>query len=140
MCYKVSGGAAMAYDEKTAARIRKVLEKRGDLVEKKMFGGLCFMVKDQMCVGLTKDALMVRVGPDAFEESLAQPHARPMDFTGRPMVGFVFVDPPGYATSATLARWLKRGVDYVETRPPKKKTTKAKAARRAFPKRPAKRR
>ena len=111
----------MAYDEETAARIRKVLEDRTDVVEKKMFGGLCFMVKDQMCCGLTSDALMVRVGLERFVEALAQPHARPMDFTGRPMKGFVFVDPKGYDSASALARWVQRGVDYVESAPPKKK-------------------
>lgn len=119
----------MAYDEKTAARIRKVLEHRLDVVEKKMFGGLCFMVNDQMCCGLTSDAFMVRVGPERFEEALAEPHARPMDFTGRPMKGFVFVDPEGYKSSAALAKWVQRGIDYVESAPPRKK----KAAKKPFP-------
>jgi TfoX/Sxy family transcriptional regulator of competence genes len=114
----------MGYDEKTAARIRKVLATRDDVGERKMFGGLCFMVNDRMCVGLTSDALMVRVGPDNHEDALAQPHARPMDFTGRVMRGFVFVDPPGFATPASLARWVKRGVDFALTTPaprPKRK-------------------
>jgi TfoX/Sxy family transcriptional regulator of competence genes len=126
----------MSYDEKTAERIRKVLAKRDDVGERKMFGGLCFMVNDRMCVGLTSEALMVRVGPDAHEDAMAQPHARPMDFTGRVMRGFVFVDPPGFASPASLARWVKRGVDFALTAPaprPKKK-------RRAFPKAAKKRR
>jgi TfoX/Sxy family transcriptional regulator of competence genes len=126
----------MSYDEKTAERIRKVLAERDDVGERKMFGGLCFMVNDRMCVGLTSEALMVRVGPDAHEDALAQPHARPMDFTGRVMRGFVFVDPPGFRTPASLARWVKRGVDFALVAPaprPKKK-------RRGFLKVPKKRR
>jgi hypothetical protein len=109
----------MAYDEKAAARVRKALARKGDLVEKKMFGGVCFMLNDHMCLGLTGDTLMVRVGLEAFQEALAQPHARPMDFTGRPMKGFVFVDPPGYETDAALAGWARRGAAYVASAPPK---------------------
>jgi len=128
----------MSYDEKTAERIRKVLAARDDVGEKKMFGGLCFMVNDRMCLGLTGDAaLMVRVGPDAHEDALAQPHTRPMDFTGRPMRGFVFVDPPGYATPASLARWVRRGVDYALVAPAR---PRAKKRRRGFPKLAKKRR
>ena len=97
----------MSYDEKTAARIRRVLSTRADVVEKKMFGGLCFLVNDQMCCGLTSAAFMVRVGRDAFAEAVSQPHARPMDFTGRPSKGTVYVDPPGYRSDAQLARWIQ---------------------------------
>ena len=67
----------MSYDDKTADRVRRILSGRLDVVEKKMFGGLCFMVNDSMCCGLTNTAFMVRVGPDRHEEALAQPHARP---------------------------------------------------------------
>lgn len=68
---------------------------------------------------------MVRVGPDGYEEALAQPHARPMDFTGRPLAGMVYVDPPGYRTDAALARWVQRGVDFVSSLPTGKGATKA---------------
>ena len=112
------------YDEKTAARIRALLSERPDVAEKRMFGGLCFMVNGQMCCGLTKTDFMVRVGKDAYGEALAQPHARPMDFTGRPLVGMVYIDAPGYKTQAALAKWLARGVAFVTTNaPPKKKTS-----------------
>jgi hypothetical protein len=109
----------MGYDETTAGRVRRVLDGRDDVVEKKMFGGLCFMVGGHMCCGLTSTAFMVRVGPEAFEQALAQPHARPMDFTGRPSTGMVYVDPPGYGTDAALARWVRRGLDFVATLPPR---------------------
>jgi hypothetical protein len=103
----------MSYDEKLAARIRSQLSGRRDVVEKKMFGGLCFMVGGAMCCGLTKTDFMVRVGPAQYEEALAQPHARPMDFTGRPLKGMVYVAPQGLRTDAALGRWLQRGLAFV---------------------------
>jgi TfoX/Sxy family transcriptional regulator of competence genes len=119
----------MSYDEKTADRVRRILRTRSDVVEKKMFGGLCFMVNGAMCCGLIADALMVRVGPDRHEEALAQPYARPMDFTGRPSAGMVYVDPPGYRTDTALARWVERGVDFVSAMPRKGATTKRRTRR-----------
>ncbi|NVB80793.1 MAG: TfoX/Sxy family protein [Kofleriaceae bacterium] len=107
----------MSYDERTAARIRTLLGKRRDVVERKMFGGLTFMVNGAMCCGITSDALVVRVGPAAYERALAEPHARPMDFTGRPLAGMIYVDPPGYRTDRALARWVQRGLDFVLQRP-----------------------
>lgn len=114
----------MSYDEKTAKRIRRFLSTRPDVVEKQMFGGICFMVNGGMCCGLTGAALMVRVGPDRYTEALAQPHARPMDFTGRPLAGMVYVDPAGYRSDAALARWVQRGVEFVSTLQAKKSTRK----------------
>jgi TfoX/Sxy family transcriptional regulator of competence genes len=109
----------MSYDEKTADRVRRILSRRTDVAERKMFGGLCFMVNGGMCCGLTSTALMVRVGPDRYDEALGQPHARPMDFTGRPLAGMVYVDPRGYRTDSALAGWVQRGVDFVSTLPSK---------------------
>lgn len=109
----------MAYDEAVADRIRKLLANQKSLGERKMFGGLAFMVNGHMAVGVNAGNLMVRVGPDAHAGALAQPHARPMDFTGRPMKGFVFVDPPGYADDKALATWVDRGVVFVTSLPPK---------------------
>lgn len=109
----------MAYDEAVADRIRKLLARQKSLAERKMFGGLAFMVNGHMAVGVNADNLMVRVGPDAHADALAQPHARPMDFTGRPMKGFVFVDPPGYADDKSLSTWVDRGVQFVTSLPPK---------------------
>src|SRR5687767_6880584 len=103
----------MSYDGKLATRVRKALAGRGDVVEKKMFGGLCFMVNGSMCCGLTKTGFMVRVGPVQYEGALAEPHARPMDFTGRPLKGMVYVAPEGLRTEAALARWIGRGLAFV---------------------------
>lgn len=114
----------MSYDEGTAERVRRILSNCPDVVEKKMFGGLCFMVNGGMCCGLTSTALMVRVGPDLYDDALAQPHARPMDFTGRPLAGMVYVDPAGYRSDATLARWVQRGVDFVSRIPARKPVAK----------------
>jgi TfoX/Sxy family transcriptional regulator of competence genes len=100
----------MSYDEKLAMRLRSMLSIRDDVVEKKMFGGLCFMVSGSMCCGLTKTDFMVRVGLAQYEEALAEPHARPMDFTGRPLKGMVYVAPEGLRTDAALASWLRRGL------------------------------
>ncbi len=83
----------MGYDEETAERVRRVLAGRRDVVEKKMVGGRSFMVSGSMCCGVTRTALMVRVGPEAYERTLAEPHVRPMEFAGRPMSGFVRVAP-----------------------------------------------
>ena len=110
----------MAFDEKAAARVRRIFFGREDVIERKMMGGLCFMLGDAMCCGLTGDALMVRVGKQAHAEALAQPHARPMTFTGRPLSGFVFVDPDGYRDDVALAAWINRGIEFVATLPPKK--------------------
>ena len=96
----------MAYDEKTAARLRELFIVRSDVVEKKMFGGLGFMVSGSMCCGLTEGGLMVRIGGGRYVEALAQPFARPMDFTGRPLIGMVYVDPKGFRTEDALKRWV----------------------------------
>jgi len=103
----------MSYDERIAARIRALLGTRRDVVERKMFGGLTFMVNGAMCCGVTSEALVVRVGPAEYERALAEPHARPMNFTGRPLVGMVYVDPAGYRTAPALSRWVQRGLDFV---------------------------
>ena len=103
----------MSYDEKLAARVRRMLAVRSDVVEKKMFGGLCFMVGGSMCCGLTKTDFMVRVGPTHYDEALAQPHARPMDFTGPPLKGMVYVAPEGLLTDAALEGWIRRGLAFV---------------------------
>ncbi len=114
----------MSYDERLAERIRGVLAARDDVVEKKMFGGLCFMVAGSMCCGLTKTDFMVRVGPEQYEEALAQPHARPMDFTGRALKGMVYVAPEGIRTAVALGRWVSLGVLFVSTLPKNKTTPK----------------
>ena len=116
----------MAYDERLADRIRSALDGQAGLGERKMFGGLAFMVHGNMACGVEGDRLMLRVGPDLYEEALGRPHAAPMDFTGRPMKGFVFVEPAGTDTDAALQDWLEMGVRFARSLPPKT----AKAARR----------
>jgi TfoX/Sxy family transcriptional regulator of competence genes len=117
----------MAYDETLAARIRDVLGGRDEFSEKKMFGGIAFMLQGNMLCGVTQDRLMVRVGAENHDAALDKPGARPMDFNGRPMRGIVFVDPPGYSTDAQLNDWLTTAVDFGETLPPKKPAAKRKA-------------
>lgn len=109
----------MAYNEGLAERLREQLAKRRGVGEKRMFGGLCFLLHGNMVVGIAGDALMVRVGPDAHDAALARPHARPMDFTGRPMKGYVFVDPPGFDSERDLAAWVERAVRFVSRLPRK---------------------
>jgi TfoX/Sxy family transcriptional regulator of competence genes len=115
----------MNYDEKLAARIRRALAERSDVVEKKMFGDLCFMVNGAMCCGLTKSDLMVRVGRAGLAAALSQPHARPMDFAGRALSSMVYVSPAGLKTEAALQRWVRRGVAFVESSPKSKPRARA---------------
>jgi TfoX/Sxy family transcriptional regulator of competence genes len=121
----------MAYDEKTAERVRKLLSVRTDVVEKKMMGGLCFMVKGRMCCSVSgRGGLMVRVGPDAHQSMLREPHVQPMEMRGRTMAGFLRVAAEGYRTEAGLKKWVKRGADFVAampSAPPVRKATRPKA-------------
>jgi hypothetical protein len=109
----------MSYDEAVAKRVRTVLSRHRNVAERRMFGGLTFMVGGHMACGIIGDELMVRVGPDAYAEALADRHAREMDFTGTPLKGFVFVAPKGFATEDTLRGWVDRAVEFVETLPVK---------------------
>jgi TfoX/Sxy family transcriptional regulator of competence genes len=119
----------MAYDETLAARVRDVLAGRDGLSERKMFGGLCFMLHGNMLAGVQKEGLMLRVGHERFEAALARPGARPMDFTGRPMVGFLYVDNSVCQTDADLQSWLNEALGFVETLPPKSGSKPVKAKR-----------
>jgi TfoX/Sxy family transcriptional regulator of competence genes len=109
----------MAYDEGLAERIREMLAARTDVREKLMFGGIAFLINGNMAVGVAKEDLMIRVPPEAHEALLVQPHARPMDFTGRPMKGWLFVDPQGVESDADLRRWIERGAAYASSLPAK---------------------
>jgi TfoX/Sxy family transcriptional regulator of competence genes len=109
----------VAYDEGTAQRVRECLEGEAGIAEKKMFGGLAFLLHGNMCVGVIGDALMVRVGKENYREALTLPHAREMDFTGRPLTGFVHVEPEGFEDDVDLERWIARGVAFAGTLPPK---------------------
>ena len=84
-----------------------------------MFGGLAFMLNGHMCCGIVGDNFVVRTGPDKFEAALSRPHARPMDFTGRPMRGFVYVAPPGYRLTRDLKSWIHTGIQFVSSLPKK---------------------
>ena len=109
----------MAFSEALADRVRAALADRDDLSEKRMFGGICFLLGGNMCCGVVGEDLMVRVGPDAYEDALGRPHAREMDFTGRPMRGMVYVDAAGIRTAPGLGAWVARGVAFAGALPPK---------------------
>src|SRR3954447_11840659 len=109
----------MAYDETLADRIRDALAPRVGLSERKMFGGIAFMLGGNMAVGVIGEDLMVRLDPADAERALAEAHVRPMDFTGRPAKGMVFVDPEGTATDQDLGGWVDAGADFAASLPPK---------------------
>ncbi len=108
----------MPYDEELVERVRGVLAGK-TFNEKKMFGGLTFMLHGNMCCGVEGDRLMVRVGPEKYDEALGQKHAQLMDFTGRPMKGMVFVGSEGLASDRELKAWVQRGVDFALSLPAK---------------------
>ncbi|NMG27939.1 TfoX/Sxy family protein [Aromatoleum evansii] len=109
----------MAFDEGLAERLRDELREHHDIAEKRMFGGLAFMLRGHMCVGILRDTLVVRVGAERYEDALRTAHARPMDFTGRPLTGFVMVEPPGFESDADLSRWVHRALRFNALLPPK---------------------
>jgi TfoX/Sxy family transcriptional regulator of competence genes len=114
----------MAYSEQLANRVRTLLSDHDDVDERRMFGGLTFMVGGHMCCGVHGDELIVRLHPDEEDAALARPHARRMDFTARPMRGFVTVAPPGLKGRA-LRRWVDRALAHAETQPRKQPKRKA---------------
>lgn len=109
----------MAYDPAIADRIRRLLDGTTGLEERKMFGGLSFLVHGNMSVGVSGDELMVRVGQNRDEEALARPGSRPMDFTGRRMRGWITVAPEGFARDPDLGWWVDAGVAHARSLPPK---------------------
>lgn len=109
----------MAYEEKLAQRIRGLVASQPGVTEKKMFGGLSFMIGGNMFCGVLKEDLVVRMGPNGYEEALAEPHARPMDFTGRRLKSMVYVGPEGYRSDEALEEWIKRGLGFALSLPPK---------------------
>ena len=109
----------MAYNGELALRIRVTLDGRDGVTEIKMFGGIAFMLKGNMCCGVIGGDLMVRVGADGLDGALAQPHSRPMDFTGRPMKGFVYVGAAGTEEDDSLRQWVQRGVAFAGSLPAK---------------------
>ncbi|MBI3006025.1 MAG: TfoX/Sxy family protein [Ignavibacteriales bacterium] len=110
----------MAFDVKLADRIRKKLGKQSGLSEKKMFGGIAFMLKGNMCVGVHGKEMIVRIEPEKTEAALKEKHARIFDLSGgRPMKGWILVDIKGLKTEPALAKWIRRGVNYASSLPPK---------------------
>ncbi len=109
----------MAYDEALAVRVKKALSGRSDVAERKMFGGLAFMLSGNMCCCVTGQGLIVRVGPEGYEEALRLPHAGLMDLTGRPMRGWILVEPEGVNSDAGLNEWVARGAEFTANLPPK---------------------
>ncbi|MGQ8335716.1 TfoX/Sxy family protein [Sunxiuqinia sp. A32] len=103
----------MPYDELLADRIRQSLkEKKTAFEEKKMFGGICFMVDDKMCIGIIKNDLMARIDPEQEKQFLKDTGARPMDFTHRPMKGYLYVNPEGTDLDDDLSKWVDRCLEF----------------------------
>jgi len=107
------------YDPEAAERVQQVLSNRDGVVEKKMVGGLSFLVNGNMCCGITDRALMVRVGAKDREQALQEPHVRPMQLGGRTLSGFICVEPAGFAADDALASWVQRGLDFASRLPAK---------------------
>jgi len=121
----------VAYDATLTRRLRVLLEGLPGFSERRMFGGVCFMLSGRMCCGVVGSDLVVRVGPEAHDRALLKAAARPMDFTGRPLRGFVYVGPAGYQTERGLKMWTRRAVRFVSGLPPRPKVRAATRGRRA---------
>jgi TfoX/Sxy family transcriptional regulator of competence genes len=104
----------MAYNEHLANRIRQTLKEKRvtNILEKKMMGGLTFMINEKMCVGIIKEDLMVRIDPDWHEEAIKMDGCRTMDFTNKPMIGYVLIDPEGVDKDIDLDFWIQKGLDF----------------------------
>jgi TfoX/Sxy family transcriptional regulator of competence genes len=109
----------MAYDEGLAQRIVELLEEKPGFTEKKMFGGICFLLSGNMACGIINEDLIVRVGSERYEASLKLPHTRKLDITGKPMKGWVMVSWKGYETDEDLSKWIQQGLHYALSLPPK---------------------
>lgn len=109
----------MSYDEKLAHRLRLHLNRRPGFSERKMFGGICFMLHGNMCGGVLREDLVVRVQPEKFDQAMKQPHTRAFDFTGKPMKGFVVISPKGYRTDTAFKDWVALGVECASAQPRK---------------------
>jgi len=109
----------MAYDEALGDRLRSCLKGRRDIVEKKMFGGIAYMHRGHMFIGIVKHDLMVRVGPNQHDDAVKKPHARVMDFTGKPMKGYIYVNPDGTQTDADIKKWIDMALVFNKSMPAK---------------------
>lgn len=114
----------MPYNEQLAARLRRYFRTHKGVEEKRMFGGVAFMLNGHMCSGIHKNLLLVRVADDRYPVLLKKPHAAVMDITGNVMKGFLFVKPAGVKTQAGLAGWLDEAVACAKSKPPKKRKAK----------------
>ena len=115
----------MAYNEKLADRVREIIAvTHTNVEEKKMMGGLCFMVNDKMCVGIEKERMMVRINPDLYDEVMQKEGCTPMDFTGKIMKGFVFVNDTALTTKKKLEYWMNLALEYNKIAKPSKKRKK----------------
>jgi hypothetical protein len=112
-------GGGMTFSERTAHEIRRAIGDTPGFSERPMYSGIAFMVQGNMCCGVLDDNLVVRVGPDTYDDALREPHTRPMDFTGRALPGFVYVDRPGFESAASLGQWIERSLRFARTLPPK---------------------
>ena len=109
----------MPYDAHLAERVRKIVGRKKAFGEKKMFGGVGFLHNGNMCIGIWKEFLIVRIGPEAYEAALEEPHVQEFDITGRPMRGWVMVDADGTDSTDALGSWIDRAIEFVETLPKK---------------------
>ena len=109
----------MAYSEKVAARLRQALKRRRGISERKMFGGIAFLLNGNMCCGVNNTDIMLRLGKEGAEKALSKRHIREMDFTGTPLSTMVYLRAAGYRKDEELERWLKRAIDFAKTLPPK---------------------
>ena len=110
----------MTFSERTVSQIRRVMQNTPGLTERTLYSGTAFMLQGNMCCGIIEDNLVVRVGPDTYDAALREPHTRPMDFTGRALPGFVYVERAGFANASSLREWIDRGMRFVHTLPPKR--------------------
>lgn len=106
-------------DELLAGRVRAMMRRKRGCVEKQMFGGLAFMINGNLCVGVWRESLIARVGPEDYETALAEPFAQEFDITGRPMRGWVMIEPGGLSDDVRLAAWIERCHKFVRSLPAK---------------------
>ena len=105
------------FNDMTARKIRNALDGTPGVSERQIIGGVAFLLEGNMCCGIFDEKLVVRVGPEAYDDALREPHAHPMDFTGRPLPGFVYVGREGYASEMALRQWIDRSVGFVSSLP-----------------------
>jgi len=109
----------MAYSKSLAERMRGIVARRRGISEKKMFGGICFLLNGNMCVGVWKNSLIARLGQEQGDEALLEPHVKKMDITGKPMKGWVIVEPDGIEDDKQLSHWIELAITFVRTLPTK---------------------